>query len=136
MSPLSRVLIVVALFTSMLSFVGCKSQQAGIVPGLQEDVNKPVVGWGLRKLEPKDYPDMRVAWMDQTNLERAIDKSLQFLAAPSSVRFYPSSNPGDTITHDQIVATLYDIKGLIHKNITPEQFQQEVMFLWIRPLMS
>src|SRR4051812_46815181 len=93
---------------SMVAVTGCKSQQATIIQPPIEDVDHATNGWGLRKLEAKDYPDMKIAWSDKSNLEKAIDKSLQFLHAPSSNRFYPSPNPGDTITHDQIVATLFD----------------------------
>jgi membrane-bound lytic murein transglycosylase A len=106
---------------------GCKSHQATIIEPMQEDVEKPTTGWGLRKLDVKDYPDMRIAWSDKANLERAIDKSIKFLGAPSSRRFYPSTNPGDTITHDQILGTLYDIKGLLHQNMTPDAFQQNLL---------
>src|ERR1035437_11128403 len=89
----------------MMSFAGCKSQSANII-GPFDDIDRPVEGWALRKLDPKDYPDMKAAWSDRTNLERAIDKSLVFLNAPSSVRFYPSKIPGDTITRDKIKAPL------------------------------
>jgi membrane-bound lytic murein transglycosylase A len=106
---------------------GCKSHQATIIEPLTDDVEKPTNGWGLRKLDPKDYPDMRLAWSDKANLERAIDKSIKFLDAPSSKRFYPSPNPGDTITHDQILGTLYDIKSLLHQNMTPDAFQQNLL---------
>jgi membrane-bound lytic murein transglycosylase A len=112
---------------ALLAMTGCKSQQATIINPPVEDIDHPTEGWGLRKLEPKDYPDMKIAWSDKSNLERAIDKSIQFLHAPSSNRFYPSPNPGDTITHDQILATLYDMKDLLHKNISGEDFQQNLL---------
>jgi len=119
--------LLLATAATLLFFAGCKSRQATIIDQHLEDIDKPVEGWALRKLDPKDYPDMRASWSDKTNLVRAIDKSLQFLHAPSSARYYPSKNPGDTITHDQIVATLVDIKNLINKGISPDQFQQEVL---------
>ena len=122
-----RFLIALTVSLALFPFTGCKSHNAKIIPAFEEDVAAPTNGWGLRKLDPKDYPDMKLAWMDKTNLERAIDKSLQFLRAPSSQRWYPSGNPGDTISHDQVVASLDDIKEMIHRNIAPEQFQQEVI---------
>src|SRR6476620_11532059 len=112
-----------ALALSIAFLGGCKSKQTQIVPQL-EDVDKPVEGWGLRQIDPKDFPDMRAAWADKTNLERAIDKSLSFLEKPSrnggfaTERYYPSNNPGDTITHAQIRATLHDMKNMLHKNTT------------------
>ena len=110
----------------LLLFAGCKTQPTTVI-GPIENVNNPTEGWGLQKLDPKDYPDMREAWMDKTGLEQAINKSLVFLGKTSSQRFYPSGNRGDTITHQQIVATLNDMKGLLHRNITPDQFQQEIL---------
>lgn len=111
----------------LVAATGCKSHQATIIDTIGDDVEKPTSGWGLRKLDPKDYPDMKLAWGDKSNLERAIDKSIKFLNAASSARFYPSTNPGDTITHDQILGTLYDVKDLLHKNISPDAFQQQLL---------
>jgi membrane-bound lytic murein transglycosylase A len=122
---------VLALSLALLG--GCKSKQTQIVPKLEEDIEKPVEGWGLRQLDPKDYPDMRAAWADKTNLEKAIDKSLEFLEKPSrnggfaTARYYPSNNPGDTITHAQIRATLHDIKNMLHQNMSPDEFQQQLV---------
>jgi membrane-bound lytic murein transglycosylase A len=112
---------------ALVGLGACKSQQATVVPAVEPAVDTPTDGWGLRKLEAGEYPDMKLAWLDKSNLERAIDKSLKFLSAPSSRRFYPSNNPGDTVTHDQVVASLNDIKDMLHRNITPDQFQQEVL---------
>lgn len=115
------------LSLTLLTLAGCKSQQATIIDPFNPDVDRPTNGWGLRKLDPRDYPDMRAAWSDKNNLEKAIDKSIKFLSAPSSTRFYPSGLPGDTITHDQVLASLLDTKDMLHKNLTPDQFQQQLL---------
>ncbi|MCL2648105.1 MAG: MltA domain-containing protein [Phycisphaerales bacterium] len=118
----------IALLLALLPLAACGPKQAPIIEGPTDKYDTPVVGWGLRKLDTKDYPDMRAAWNDTTNLERAIDKSIHFLQKPSSSRFYPSANqPEDTITCDQILKTLYDMKVMLHKNLTPDQFQQEIL---------
>src|SRR5690349_10275907 len=118
---------IVAPFLVAAALAGCKSQQATFIDPFAENVDTPTAGWGLRKLEPGEYPDMKVAWMDKTNLEKAIQKSLDFLGKNSSRRFYPSNNPGDTITHEQEVATLNDILAMLRRNISADQFQQEIM---------
>lgn len=124
----TRVLACGAVMLSAVFFAGCKTNQATIIDPFTEDVEKPVVGWGLRKLDPSEYPDMRQAFMDKAGLERAIDKSLQFLKAPSSQRFYPSMHqPEDTITHAQVEQSLLDFKRLINSNMTPDQFQAEIV---------
>jgi len=125
-SPFRSITIAALLSLSLLPLAGCKSQNAKIIEPF-EDVDRPTSGWGLRKLQPGEYPDMKLAWMDKAGLEQAIDKSLQFLRAPSSRQWYPSSNPGDTITHDQVVATLDDVKNMLHQNLTPDQFQQNIL---------
>ncbi|MEI8198308.1 MAG: MltA domain-containing protein, partial [Phycisphaerae bacterium] len=112
---------------SLAMMGGCKSQNATIVDTLNEDVETTTNGWGLRKLDPKDYPDMRAAFMDRAGLEHAIDKSLQYLGAASSLRVYPSGLPGDTITHDQIAASLVDFKNLLHTLRSPDEFQQNLL---------
>lgn len=106
---------------------GCKSHNATIIDPLNEDVDAQAPGWGLHKLDPKDYPDMRAAFMDRAGLERAIDKSLQYLGAASSLRVFPSGLPGDTITHDQIAASLVDFKNLLHTLRSPDEFQQNLL---------
>lgn len=115
------------LSLAALPITGCKTKNNTFIDPFAADVDAQTKGWGLRKLDPKDYPDMRTAWMDQTNLETAIRHSLNFLGKGSSAQFYPSSNPGDTITHPQEVATLNDILDMMHRGLTPDQFQQEIL---------
>ena len=125
LSPRNVGLVLVGLATLLVS-AGCPSHNAPFI-GPMENVDAPTEGWGLRKLDPKDVPDMKLAWMDKAGLERAIDKSLQFLNAPSSRQWYPSKNPGDTITHDQVLQTLLDIKDMIRRNVSPAEFQQAIL---------
>ncbi|HEY4330626.1 MAG TPA: MltA domain-containing protein [Phycisphaerae bacterium] len=111
---------------SLLPLAGCKNKNSPFVSPF-DNVDAPTSGWGLRKLDPKDFPDMRTAWMDKSNLEKAIQKSLDFLQKNSSTRFYLSNNPGDSITHDQVQASLIDVLDMLHRNISPDQFQQQIM---------
>ncbi len=122
-----RLMIPLLLSLTLLPFAGCGNKNGRLIDPFADDVDKPVVGWGLRKLDTKDIPDMRQAWLDKTNLERAILKSLAFLDKQSSQQWYPSSNPGDDITHPQEVATLHSILDMIHSNMTADQFQQAIV---------
>jgi membrane-bound lytic murein transglycosylase A len=127
MSPFARRFFVALLASiSVLPLAGCKHPNGRFIDPFADDVDKKVEGWGLRKLDVKDYPDMRAAWMDKTNLERAILKSLDFLGKQSSQQWYPSPNPGDDITHAQEVATLNSILDMLHSSATPDQFQQAI----------
>jgi membrane-bound lytic murein transglycosylase A len=119
-----------ALFglATLLVVPGCPNPNDTFIGPLDtEDVNRPAPGWGLRKLDPKDYPDMKAAWMDKEGLNQAISKSLAFLTTSSSQRWYPSKNPGDTITHDQVQRTLEDIQGLLQRNVSADEFQRTVL---------
>lgn len=118
-----RFIIPLLLSFSILPFAGCKAKNARLIDPFPDNVDKQVEGWGLRKLDPKDFPDMRLAWMDKTNLERAILKSLAFLNKPSSQQWYPSRNPGDDITHAQEVASLNSILDMLRRNVSPDDFQ-------------
>jgi len=125
MKSLSRLIIVLLAFLLPLS--ACARKQSTVIDAPKDDYAREVVGWGLRKLDTADYPDMRVAWADTAGLEQAIDKSIHFLQKPSSLRYFPSAHqPEDTITHAQILQTLYDFKAMLRKNLTPDQFQQEL----------
>ena len=64
MLSLPRLTVALLLAAILLPLAACKSQQAQIIDGFNQDVDKPVVGWGLRKLDPKDYPDFRPGWAD------------------------------------------------------------------------
>lgn len=121
--------LAVALVGASLFLVGGCAKKLATVIDKSEDVNKelPPGEFGLEKLDPKDYPDMRQAWADRSGLERAIDKSLQYMNSPSSKRFFPSG-PKDPITHAQVLASLQDIKRMLRDpSVTPERFQQEVL---------
>jgi membrane-bound lytic murein transglycosylase A len=108
-----------------VGLAGCANKNGPLIEPV-EDVNAKTDGWGLRKLDPSEYPDMKLAWMDKAGLEQAVDKSLQFLSAGSSAQWYPSKNPGDTITHDQVQATLVEIKEMIRRNVSPADFEKAV----------
>lgn len=79
--------------------------------------------WGLRKLSPAEYPNMEAAFMDKKGLITAIDRSLKFLAAPSSEKFFPDG----PITHRQEVNSLTDFRYMLQTIPSPAQFQQMIL---------
>jgi len=107
-----------------VGFAGCGPKTAR---PLDTPVDTQTDGWGLRKLQPSEYPDMTLAWVGREGLLQALEKSQQFLAAPSSKQWYPSKNPGDTITHEQIQATLADVRAMVQRNASPQEFQAAIM---------
>ncbi|MCL2641098.1 MAG: MltA domain-containing protein [Phycisphaerales bacterium] len=124
MKSLSRLIIVSLVFLIPLS--ACAKKPSTVIDA-PDDYTREVVGWGLRKLDTADYPDMRIAWADTEGLEQAIDKSISYLQKTSSLRYFPSAHqPEDTITHAQVLQTLYDFKAMLRKGLTPDQFQHEL----------
>ncbi len=65
----------------------------------------------LRKLSPAEYPDFSQAIMafNVPDLDKAIDHSLEYLAAPSSKAFFPYED----ITHDRAIASLRALKQVL-----------------------
>lgn len=124
-------MLALVLGLSVAALVGCKTHQDQFVgPFAEEQVNTPLPDgeFGLFKLDPKDYPDMRQAFMDRAGLLEALDKSIQYMKSPSSKRFFPSPNRGDTITHQQVLASLVDFRAMVaNPRMTPDQCQQAVM---------
>jgi len=127
----------VVLALCLMTLGGCKKHTAKIIdPFDNEDVEKPLNPgeWGLDPLDPKDYPDMRAAFMDRANLEPALDKSLQWLATHTSQQVYTRTGPYTgketgvgPITHDQVLATLLDVKKLLHEARSADEFQQALL---------
>jgi membrane-bound lytic murein transglycosylase A len=62
----------------------------------------------LRKISPDQYPNFGEQPVDVGLLEKAIDNSLKYLAAPSSNSFYPYLD----ISHDRAVATLVRLRQI------------------------
>jgi membrane-bound lytic murein transglycosylase A len=105
---------------------GCATQNNQIIGPTSKrsnvDRQLPVGAWGLRKLSPGQYPNMQAAFMDKKGLITAINRSLKFMAAPSSREFYPDG----PITHRQVVSSLLDFKWMLRNVTSASQFQQMI----------
>ncbi len=125
------------LSLTLIVLGGCHKHPATIInPFDNEDVDAPLAPgeWGLTKLDPKDYPDMSAAFMDRDNLEKAIDKSIEWLKTKSSQQVYTATGPyagkytgTGPITRDQVLASLEDMKKMLHEINTPDAFQQNIL---------
>ena len=134
---MKRYLPLLILFTfALLAMGGCKKHPATIIQPFEDDVDVPLAPgeWGLTKLDPKDYPDMKAAFMDRDNLEQAIDKSIAWLGTRTSREVYTKTGPYTgketgvgPITHDQVLASLQDMKAMLHTARSPEEFQQSIL---------
>lgn len=118
---------VLLLATSLGLLSGCSTQNNRIiaVPAKRSNVDQqlPPGAWGLRLLPPSQYPNMQAAFMDKKGLITAINRSLKFLNAPSSQRFYPDG----PITHQQVVNSLVDFKWMLRNVTSAGKFQQMIV---------
>ena len=72
----------------------------------------------LRKItDPNQIPDYTLACSDTDRLQEAIANSLNYMAKPSSKKFYPY---GD-ITYEQAVRSLRELKDLVALKLSPQQ---------------
>ena len=75
----------------------------------------------LRKItDPKEIPDYTKACSDLEGLKDAIARSLNYMAKPSSERFYPY---GD-ITHEEAVKSLQELDKLVALKLTPPEMNK------------
>jgi membrane-bound lytic murein transglycosylase A len=115
-----------SLAVASLLLTGCAKKHGTLIPAPQEDVESQLNPgeWGLEKIDPKDYPDMRNAFADRVGLQHALEKSLQWLSAKSSQRHFDGNGP---ITHDQIQNTLQDMLTQLQNGSSAEAFQQRLL---------
>ena len=89
-------------------------------PKPQKDYNRhlPPGELALRKItDPNQIPDYTLAFSDTDRLQEAIANSLNYMAKPSSQKFYPY---GD-ITYEQAVRSLQELENLVASGLSPQQ---------------
>jgi membrane-bound lytic murein transglycosylase A len=89
-----------------------------------KDYGKPLPpgALALRKIDPKDYPDFGRGFANREGLEQAIRNSLEYLAKPSSQKYFPY---GD-ISHDRAVKSLERFLEVLRTANSPEALNQAV----------
>ncbi len=105
-----------------------------LLPGCQEITEPPIPPdyarplppgeLALRQLtDPARYPDFSQGFFHRARLGRAIRRSLDYLASPSSESHFPY---GD-ITHARAVASLRRFNDILQQTNTPQELQQRVL---------
>ena len=100
------------ILACLCSGAGCKSKSPEYAKPLPPGVS------ALRKLDPKDWPDLSAALPMDDAFTAAAKRSLAWFAKPSSQRFYPF----DGITHDQARASVYALPALAFEATSTEAF--------------
>ena len=76
----------------------------------------------LRKIDPSAYPDFGRGFAHRAGLEQAIRNSLEYLAKPSSEKYYPYGE----ITHRRVVASLKRFLEILATVQSPEQLDAAI----------
>ncbi|HEX4055577.1 MAG TPA: MltA domain-containing protein [Tepidisphaeraceae bacterium] len=109
-------------------FAGCKHESPPPV-ARAIDFRQPLPDGmvALRKIDPSEYPNFAEQPINPQRLRTAIDNSLEYLAAPSSERFFPYLD----ITHQRAAATLEKLRSICDQAVAmgawnPAWFNQQI----------
>ena len=119
-----RIIFLISLLAiAFLVLTGCQKRTSSVFtdyPKSQKDYNRllPPGELALRKItDPNQIPDFTLACSDTDHLQEAIANSLNFMAKPSSKKFYPY---GD-ITYERTVRSLRELENLVSLRLLPQQ---------------
>jgi len=107
-----------------LALVGCEQPQE-LMEFPMKDYNRPLPPGvqALRKItDPSRIPDFTKACAQRHRLVEAIDRSLHYLAKPSSQDHYPCCG----IEHARVVASLESFRDLLATGLSPEQLNAAI----------
>lgn len=114
------------LVIAFLVLAGCQKRIPLVVvecPKAKKDYNRPLPPGeqALRKItDLNQIPDYTLACSDIDRLQEAIANSLNYMAKPSSKKFYPY---GD-ITYEHAVRSLRELKNLVTSGLSPLQMNK------------
>jgi membrane-bound lytic murein transglycosylase A len=114
------------LVIAFLVPAGCQKHTSVVLtdyppPGKDYSRQLPPGELALRKItDPSQIPDYTKSFSDMDGLLEAITNSLNYMAKPSSKKFYPY---GD-ITHEQAVRTLQELKILAASGLSPGRMNE------------
>ena len=117
------ILLASLLVIAFLVLAGCQKRTSIIVrdyPKPSKDYHRslPPGELALRKItDHKQIPDYTLACSDTDRLQEAITNSLNYMAKPSSKKFYPY---GD-ITYEQALRSLRELQDLVALKLSPQQ---------------
>ena len=111
----------------LLSIGACRQPPAAMEP-FQPRAEKdygaalPPGALALRRISPEDYPDFSRGYGHRVGLEQAVRHSLDYLAKPSSQRYYPYGE----ITHERVVASLEHFLAVLREVQSPDELDAAI----------
>lgn len=122
----TKIILVGLLIVVMgLGFAGCQKRSVVMLEDrtVEKDYLRqlPPGELALRKItDPDQIPDYTKAAGDLDGLAEAITHSLNYMAKPSSERFYPYGE----ITHEQAVKSLQELRKLVLSGLPPAELNR------------
>ncbi len=118
---MSKAMVLMLAALALGTLTGCPADPDGPIHGVPErDYSRPLPPGelALRKLtDPADIPDFRSAFADRMYVRQALAHSLNYMAKPSSQRYFPY---GD-ISHAHAVASLKAFDEMLATDTPAEQ---------------
>jgi membrane-bound lytic murein transglycosylase A len=115
-----RACFVLASAILVSTFAGCHKPKPQVKDYFRQ---LPPGELALRKItDPNMIPDFTMACSDTTRLRESVANSIEYLAKPSSKKFFPYGE----VTHEQAVETLQVIEAMMDKGMTPEAMNAQI----------
>lgn len=120
---ISSLIVCIAVVVS----VGCQKPVEPIpMTGIDKDYDRPLPPgqWALRKIDPSMYPAFGDAWFSAkgAGLRDGVERSLNYLAKPSSQTFFPSGE----ITHERAVSSLILFREVLEQADSPKKLEDMI----------
>lgn len=122
---MKRTLLIVELVLIAFFSASCQKAKKVEVEKAKPQYDKPLPPGelALRKItNPAEIPDFTFACYDLTNLEKAIDRSINYLKKPSAQQYYPY---GD-ISREQAIDSLKAFKDLMKSGLRGEKLNAAI----------
>jgi len=121
-------LVALTVVSAVVSLTGCHgtSRVRSDEPAAPEYSRPLGPGqWALRKItDPAQIPDFTPGFADTTGLRQSLARSLNYLAKPTSRKWYDQGFGG--ITHEQVVRSLKAFDALLTSGKRPAEMNQAV----------
>ena len=112
-----------SLFVLVCSLAACQtphSQEVTTLNPYEYQLNEGEYGIELLPIK-ESWPDLSIGWQRREELIDATQKSLNYLAKPSSKNFFPVG-PKKEITHDLMTRSVAKFNEVLHKAASSEDF--------------
>ncbi len=118
---MKKIIFLLCLSGLVFYIAGCRAPAPAPVKP-QYDRPLPEGQYALRKIEPAEIPDFSMACLDLSQLHSATTNSLNYLAKPSSQKFFPVSG----ITHSQAQESLKEFARLLDSGLKGTKLNETI----------